>query len=501
MANEAPTYQRLGALKDVAAFRAYLRANEIDLPCEDAVVSGPDSPLLRPVTVDGLRIGNRIAVHPMEGWDGTSDGRPTEATFRRWRRFGQSGAKLIWGGEAVAVRHDGRANPNQLCIGPNSGDDLRRLREVLVEEHVRTTGLAEGFVVGLQLTHSGRYCCPNVKGRMEPRVVYRHPILDKRVGVDSDAAVMTDGDIRRLIEDYHIAAKVAADAGFDFVDVKHCHGYLGHEFLSAHTREGDYGGVFENRTRFLREIVEGVRSVAPKLHVGVRLSAFDTLPFRPNPDRSSPGKPGPGVPEPYQHLLPYRWGFGVDANNPLEMDLRETAEFIALLGRLGIRLINVTAGSPYYCPHVQRPAFYPPSDGYQPPEDPLRGVARLVDAARELKVRFPDCVFVGTGYSYLQEFMPHVAQALLEKGWVDCVGLGRVVLSYPEVLWDAAHGRPQQAKKICRTFSDCTTAPRNGLPSGCYPLDDYYKGTALHGRLKAAKAANSADAARSAPGD
>jgi len=123
------------------------------------------------------------------------------------------------------------------------------------------------------------------------------------------------------------------------------------------------------------------------------------------------------------------------------MDLGETIEFIALLGRLGIRLINVTAGSPYYCPHVQRPAFYPPSDGYQPPEDPLRGVARLVDAARELKVRFPDCVFVGTGYSYLQEFMPHVAQALLEKGWVDCVGLGRVVLSYPEVLWDAAHGQ------------------------------------------------------------
>jgi 2,4-dienoyl-CoA reductase-like NADH-dependent reductase (Old Yellow Enzyme family) len=492
MANAAPTFQRLGALKDVAAFRAYLHENNINLPCDEAIRTGPNSPFNAEINGSGLRIGNRIAVHPMEGWDGTPDGRPTEATFRRWRRFGASGAKLIWGGEAVAVRHDGRANPSQLVIGEHSRQDLTRLREALVEEHVRTTGSADGLVVGLQLTHSGRYSCPNVRGRMEPRVAYRHPILDKRVGVESDSAVLSDGDIRQLIEDYHRAAKVAADAGFDFVDVKHCHGYLGHELLSAHTREGDYGGPFENRTRFLREVVQGVRTVAPSLHVAVRLSAFDTVPFRPDPDRSSPGKPGPGVPEPYAHLLPYRWGFGLDANDPLKLDLREPVELVALLRNLGIRLINVTAGSPYYCPHVQRPAFYPPSDGYLPPEDPLLGVSRLVNAAHHLKDRFGDAVFVGTGYSYLQEFMPHVAQAALDAGFIDSVGIGRVVLSYPEILWDAAQGRPQQTKKICRTFSDCTTAPRNGLPSGCYPLDDYYKGTELHDRLKAAKAAKSA---------
>src|SRR5947208_17123933 len=119
MSEAAPAFQRLGALKDVSAFRAYLRDSGIDLPCDDSIVSGAAAPLLQPVGVDGLTIGNRICVHPMEGWDGTSDGRPTEATFRRWRRFGQSGAKLIWGGEAVAVRHDGRANPNQLMIGPD----------------------------------------------------------------------------------------------------------------------------------------------------------------------------------------------------------------------------------------------------------------------------------------------------------------------------------------------------------------------------------------------
>ncbi len=151
--------------------------------------------------------------------------------------------------------------------------------------------------------------------------------------------------------------------------------------------------------------------------------------------------------------------------------------------------MNLSAGSPYYNPHVQRPALYPPSDGYQPPEDPLVGVARQMSVVRELKARFPDLLMVGTAYSYLQDFLPHVAQAAVRQGWVDCVGLGRMVLSYPEILRDAIGGRAVQTKQICRTFSDCTTAPRNGLPSGCYPLDPYYKSSPPAAQLKAAKAA------------
>ncbi len=257
--------------------------------------------------------------------------------------------------------------------------------------------------------------------------------------------------------------------------MKHCHGYLGHEFLGAHTREGDYGGSFENRTRFLREVVEGVRSVAPGLGVGVRLSAFDTVPYRPDPDRSTPGKPGPGAPAPLDGLLPYVWGFGVSEADPTEPDFTETVRFLSLLRDLDVRLVNLTAGSPYYNPHVQRPALYPPSDGYQPPEDPLLGVARQMAAVRALKRQFPDLVLVGTGYTYLQDFLPYVAQAAVRDGWVDSVGLGRMALSYPEQLWDAIEGRVSDRKRVCRTFSDCTTGPRNGLVSGCYPLDDFYK--------------------------
>jgi 2,4-dienoyl-CoA reductase-like NADH-dependent reductase (Old Yellow Enzyme family) len=262
---------------------------------------------------------------------------------------------------------------------------------------------------------------------------------------------------------------------------------LGHEFLSAHTRLGPYGGSFENRTRFLREIVQGVRALAPGMEIGIRLSAFDSVPFRPDPNQSTTGRPGPGIPEEYDGMLPYQWGFGVNARDPVEMDLAEPVHFVALLEELGVRLVNLTAGSPYYNPHIQRPALYPPSDGYRPPEDPLVGVVRQMEAARQIKKQFPNMVFVGTGYSYLQDFLPLVAQAAIREGWTDLVGLGRIVLSYPEILWDASEGRTLQRKQICRTFSDCTTAPRNGLPSGCYPLDEYYKDSAMAEKLNIAK--------------
>src|SRR4029077_17491684 len=251
-------------------------------------------------------------------------------------------------------------------------------------------------------------------------------------------------------------ARMAQELGFDFVDIKHCHGYLGHEFLSAHTREGNYGGSLENRTRFLREVVEGIRSMAPGIHIGVRLSAFDTVPFRPDPSRSANGKLGPGIPESHDSLTPYVWGFGVNPARPTEVDLTETIRFLELLGELDIRLVNITGGSPYYNPHIQRPALYPPSDGYPPPEDPLNNVGRQLNAVRELKRKFPKLIVVGTAYSYLQDFLPHVAQAVLREGWVDAIGLGRMTLTYPEVLLDAAEGRVLQHKRICRTFSDCT---------------------------------------------
>jgi NADPH2 dehydrogenase len=469
------SFLHLGGLRDVETFLRHLEELQISIPCDPELVVGDASPLAQPLRRGNITLGNRFAIHPMEGWDGTPDGRPTELTFRRWRHFGASGAKLIWGGEAVAVCHEGRANPHQLAIGPHAIADLSRLREALVEEHRRAVGSIADLMIGLQLTHSGRYSRPNIHDRPEPRILYRHPLLDKRLRIDDDYPILTDGEIRDIIESFHRAAKVAHDAGFDFVDIKHCHGYLGHEFLSAHTRDGDYGGSFENRTRFLREVVTGVDDVAPSLTVGVRLSAFDTVPFRPDTNRSSPGKPGHGVPEPFATLLPYRWGFGVNIENPIEPDLTESVHFLSLLGKLGITLVNISAGSPYYNPHLQRPALYPPSDGYLPPAEPLQAVAQQMQITHTLKKQFPHLIIVGSAYTYLQDFLPYVAQAAVREGWVDCVGLGRMVLACPTLPLDVISGRGVQRKQVCRTFSDCTSAPRAGLRSGCYPLDPHYK--------------------------
>ncbi len=312
--------------------------------------------------------------------------------------------------------------------------------------------------------------------------------MDRRLALSSDYALLTDSEIEAIIEEFHRAARIARELGFDFVDIKHCHGYLGHEFLSGHTRKGKYGGSFENRTRFLREVVHGIRTIAPGLAIGVRFSAFDTVAYQPDPSRSANGKLGPGIPEPHDHLIPYRWGFGVNALRPTEVDLTETIRFLSLLEEMDIRLVNITAGSPYYNPHIQRPALYPPSDGYQSPEDPLVGVALHMKVTRQLKRLFPNLIIVGTAYSYLQDFLPHVAQAAVREGWTDLVGLGRMILTYPELLRHATEGNEIQHKRICRTFSDCTTAPRKGLPSGCYPLDSYYKSSALAEQLKLAKA-------------
>ena len=475
---------RLGSLRDVGHFQSHLQALGLQIPCDSQVVTGSESPLRWPLNRGPFKIGDRIAVQPMEGWDATANGAPSENTVRRWQRFGRSGGKLIWGGEAVAVSHEGRANPNQLLAAPRTQKSLAHLRTELRREHILTTGSDDGLVIGLQLTHSGRYCRPNEHTRPEPRILYHHPFLDRRLKLPPDYPLLTDGEIESIIEDFHRAALMAWQIGFDFVDIKHCHGYLGHEFLSAHTREGRYGGTFEGRTRFLREVVQGIRSLAPGLHIGVRLSAIDTVPFHSDPSRSVNGKSSAGVAETRPDLLPYRWGFGVTPLDPTESDLGEPESFLSLLEELGIQLVNITAGSPYYNPHIQRPALFPPSDGYLPPEDPLVGVARQMEATRELKRRFPKLLMIGSGYSYLQDFLPHVAQAAIREGWVDFVGLGRMVLSYPEFLWEASAGTSIQRKLVCRTFSDCTTAPRNGLPSGCYPLDDYYKHSDFAGELK-----------------
>jgi 2,4-dienoyl-CoA reductase-like NADH-dependent reductase (Old Yellow Enzyme family) len=446
-------YPQVKNLASPAALRERAAELGIDLPVADHVPA--DGVLSSPVTCTDAGAGertipNRFAILPMEGWDGTTDGRPTDLVRRRWQRFGESGAGLVWG-EATAVVPEGRANPNQLVIDGRTVDQLGGLRSLL----------APGQVAGLQLTHSGRWSRPD--GTPHPRTVLRHPVLDARCGAD-EASVLGDGELEELQGRFVAAAVLAQQAGFDFVDVKHCHGYLLHELLSARDRPGPFGGDLAGRTRFLQGVLAGIRAEAPGLAVAVRLSAFDLVPFRAGPGGVGEPEPDPALPQP----------FGADGSG-LGIDLTEAHAFLDLLVAEGVGLVCTTAGSPYYNPHIQRPAYFPPSDGYEPPEDPLVGVARQLAATAELTAAHPELVTIGSGYSYLQDWLPHVAQAVVEAGGAHLVGLGRMALSYPTLPADVLAGRPVDRRLVCRTFSDCTTAPRNGLVSGCYPLDPFYK--------------------------
>jgi 2,4-dienoyl-CoA reductase-like NADH-dependent reductase (Old Yellow Enzyme family) len=466
------SYPRVASFKTAQAFRAHLEQSAISLDFDDELAEPPASPLARPIDVDGARVGNRFCILPMEGWDGSRDGAPSDLTRRRWRNFGISGAKLIWGGEAVAVRHDGRANPHQLMLSDRTEGAIASLRGELIESHRERFGAnADADLwIGLQLTHSGRYARPDAYDRPAPLAGASHPLLDRRF--PNGVRVLSDDELDRLVDDFVVAARRAERAGYQFVDVKACHGYLGHELLGARGREGKYGGPLENRTRFMRQVIEGIHAEVPGLKIVVRLSAFDTVPYRQRPD-------GIGEPELTTaasiDAFKSQAGFCVvGEDSAMDAALEDARGVLRMLERLGVRCVCVSGGSPYYNPHVQRPAMFPPLDGYEPPEDPLRGVARQIAATSHLKRSFPNLVFVGSGYSYLQERLPHVAQHAVRTGMTDFVGLGRMVLSYPDLPADVLAGRPLRRAAICRTFSDCTTGPRLGLVSGCYPLDRYY---------------------------
>lgn len=449
-------YRTPGQAKSVSELQEQLSAIDPTFLASDEL-QGASGPLGQPFQVGSLSAGNRFAIHPMEGWDATESGEPTEATLRRWSRFGASGAKLVWGGEAFAVRPEARAHEKQLCLHP-AGDPRAGLEGLLGSLKNAHPGGTDDLVVGLQLTHSGRLSVTR-------RVITHDPVLDAHMGIDPEAEPYSDGELDDLCADFVRAAKLAQEVGFNFVDVKCCHGYLLHELLSAYERPGPHGGSLENRSRLLLTILAAIRSECPGLELGVRLSAASVAPYRPD-EETGAGQPVANAPR----------TFGASTTDPTHYDLTEPRALLKMLEGAGVRLINVTCGSAYTCPHLQRPAAFPPSDGYGPPVDPLQNVFDHLSVVRELKASSPGLGFIGTGYSYLMQWLAHVGQHEVGSGHVDFVGLGRMTLAYPEFPRDVLESHAVESKRVCRTFSDCTNGPRAGLRSGCYPLDGYYRG-------------------------
>lgn len=401
----------------------------LDIPCSENLEL-----LKQSISLNGVVIPNRLAIHPMEGCDGTADGLPSELTIRRYERFARGGAGLLWF-EATAVVGEGRANPRQLQINEHTQAALAGMLNRSLQA-ASEAGNVRPYTV-LQLTHSGRNSKPG-DGSM-PVIATHAAHLEARL--PPVFHMITDEELARLEEQYVQAAELAAEAGFDAVDIKCCHGYLLSELLAGYNRPGCYGGSFDNRTRMLVNIIDKVKSrLGNKLQIAVRLGVYD------------------GVPN----------GWGVDRTDYRKPEFTEPVRLVQLLAEKGVGLFNITVGNPYYNPHVNRPYD---TGSYIPPFHPLQNVAILLQAAKVMQQAAPQAVILGTGFSWLRHFAPYVAAGCLEQGWMKVAGFGRQSFAYPDFARDLLRQGSFDSHKICIACSKCTTIMRDGGCTGCVPRD------------------------------
>lgn len=409
----------------------------------DMAVDEDISVLTRLVQVAGRTIPNSMAVQPMEGCDGKADGAPDELTIRRYKRFGAGGAGLLWF-EATAVVPEGRANPRQLWIRPETKDAFARLLEDSRRAASGSMGADHRPFAVLQLTHSGRYSKPGKS--FAPIIAQHDPLLDPTRGTLPDQPVITDDELDALQDMYVGAARMAFEAGFDAVDVKACHRYLINELLASHKREGRYGGSYENRTRFLKTVIGRIfDEVGRDKIVTTRMNIHDAHPY------------------------PYGWG--MDPNEPMRPNLEEPKRLIRELYDMGVRLIDITMGNPYFNPHVNRPYDTPIIGFERPGEHPLAGEERLLKLTREVRADLPDLTVIGSGYSWLRNLWPHVAAAEIRRGSVQMVGLGRQSFAFPGFAKEIIETGKLDIRHTCITCSSCTQIMRDGGTAGCVPFD------------------------------
>jgi 2,4-dienoyl-CoA reductase-like NADH-dependent reductase (Old Yellow Enzyme family) len=395
--------------------------------------------LRQPLTVNGHTIANRLAIQPMEGCDGTLDGSPDKLGVRRYQRFAQSGAGLIWL-EAVAILHEGRANPRQLMLTEKNVDDFKALVSMIKETSLKENGFAP--VVIMQATHSGRYSKPN--GRPEPIIAYHNPLFEKDKPID-DSRIVTDDHLKELEELYAKSAKLAQQSGFDGIDIKACHRYLISEMFSAYIRPGEYGGSFENRTRLFRNAISATTAaVSGSTFVTSRMNIYDGFPY------------------------PYGWG--VDQSGGVTPNMSEPIKLVDILHRqLKINLLDFTIGNPYVNPHVNRPYDLGP---YMPGEHPLESLARMCSCIAQVKSHFPYLTVISSGNSYLREFSCNMAAGMVESGKTDLAGFGRQAFAYPQFANDILKKCCMDPKKCCISCSKCSQLMRAGSVAGCVIRDN-----------------------------
>ncbi len=394
-------------------------------------------PLFQPLTLDALRAENRIVFQPMEGTDGTPDGAPDELTCRRYERFAKAGPGLIWF-EAVATVPEGRASAYQLYLTEKNTDAFKRLNDHIRETSMKLNGYAPILV--MQATNSGRYSRPN--GTPAPRIAYSCPPLEDTPLPEE--CIVSDEELRVYEAAYEKPARLCQKAGFDGMDVKCCHRYLACELLSAYTRKGEYGGSFENRTRFLKNCYRASLSgiSGGDFFLTSRMNAYDGF--------------------------AYPYGFGVRKGADLEPDMTEAIQLInELKEEFRIPLINVTMGNPYKNPHVNRPYD---QGNYVPDEHPLEGIGRMMKGVSEIQ-HAVDVPVIGSAFSYLRQFSMNLAAAMVANGHAAMCGFGRMAFACPEFVRDARENGCIDKNRVCLTCGGCAQLLRSGRPAGCILRD------------------------------
>ncbi len=401
--------------------------------------------LKQPVKIGNKTAPNSIAILPMEGCDSNPDGSPSELVERRYTRFLSGGAGLIWW-EACAVVPEGRANPLQMMLTEDNLQSFKALLNKVVAECKQQNGETHKPINVLQLTHSGRYSRPN-NHTNEPLIIQRDPLLDPRVGVVDDSRIVTDEYLESLPEKYVKTALLAKEAGFDGVDIKCCHRYLLSEMLAGHTRQGRYGGSFENRTRLIVDIIRKVRkAVGNDFIVACRFNVYDAH--------------------------PYPYGFGCDREDMWKFDATEPIKLVKLLCSESVDLLSNSAGNPYYIyPQVTRP-FDTSSEGIPiPEENQLNSTERLFDFTKIVQQVAGEVPVVGNGYSWLRQFATNVGEYNLKNGYCKFVGFGRQGFAYPDAANDILKGDGMQVEKCCIACSKCTQIMRDHGRTGCVIRD------------------------------
>ncbi len=394
--------------------------------------------LAQPLHIKGVTLANRLGTAPMEGADSLPNGSPSEYTARRYLREANGGSAVIWF-EAISIVPEARSSKTQLLLTKENVEDYKQLTDAVKQAGIAANGYAPYLV--MQANHSGRYSNPDNKPA--PLIAYRHPWLEQFRAAD-DSCIVTDDYLKGLEETFGEATKLAKDAGFDAVDIKSCHGYLLTELTSAFTREGEYGGSYENRTRMLKNCI-----AAAKAHEDANFLITSRL----------------GIYDGYAH--PY--GFGVNPESGLTPDFTEPIRLVQeLRDDYGIRLLNLTMGNPYATTHVTRPYD---AGKYLPDEHPFEGLDRMIQGIGAIKKAAPEVAILASAPTYLRQYADLFAAGAVETGLCDGMLFGRMAFADPDFANEIIKTGRIDPKRVCLTCGKCGDLIRAHKPTGCVIRD------------------------------